>query len=275
MPRRRDPAATGEPWSRSRLLAALVAVSVGAAAVLGGVAILIVQSARPTVSVGDSAPPGGGLGALSPASLRDRIAAAPMPSLDAAAGTRPDPALSPAPAIHLPYAVEGRGPSDVQVYGHTAEGAVAQLAAIDVAVLSAMDVGYTSQVHQAWVLPGGPALEEWDDATNVAAFLRGAHQTSTKDTTTTVEVRPAGGLVKGTDGPDWVLACVLLDVHARIQADYRMGWGHCARMQWADDRWQIAPGAPPAAAPSAWPGSNAAAAAGWLTWDSPEQEPVR
>ncbi len=198
-----------------------------------------------------------------------------MPSLDPAAATRPDPALSPAPAIHLPYAVEGRGPADVQVYGHTPEGAVAQLAAIDVAVLQAMDVDYTSQVHQAWVLPGGPALEEWDDATNVAAFLRGAHQTSTKDDATSVEVRPAAGLVKGTDGPDWVLACVLLDVRAWIQAEYRMGWGHCARMQWSDDRWQIAPGTPPAAAPSAWPGSNAAVAAGWLTWDSPEQEPVR
>jgi len=275
MPRRPEPATTGGPWTRSRLLAVLVAVSVGAAAALLGVAILIVQSARPAASVGDSTPPGGGLGALSPASARDRIAAAPMPSLDPAAATRPDPALTPAPAIHLPYAVEGRGPADVQVYGHTPEGAVAQLAAIDVAVLQAMDLGYTGQVHQAWVLPGGPALGQWDDAINVAAFLRGAHQTSAKDTDTTVTVAPVGGLVKGTDGPDWVLACVLLDVHATIQAEYRMGWGHCARMQWSDNRWQIAPGSPPAEAPSAWPGSTAAIAAGWLRWDSPEQEPVR
>jgi hypothetical protein len=118
-------------------------------------------------------------------------------------------------------------------------------------------------------------MEQWDLAVNVAAFLRGARQGAAKEAATVVTAGPAGGMVKGTDGPDWVLACVLLDVRATIQTDYRMGWGHCARMQWADGRWQIGPGATPAAAPSAWLGSKAAVAAGWLTWDSPEQEPVR
>jgi len=262
------------PWTRRRLQL-LVAAGLTVAAVVIGVAILIAHSVRTDVIVGDGASPGGGFDPPSPTQLRDQIAAAPMATLDPAAATQPDPALTPAPPIHLPAAILGRGPAGVQVYGHTAEAAVAQLAAIDVAVLEAMDIAYTKDVHKTWVLPDGPPLEQWDLTVNVAAFLRGARQGAAKDAATVVTARPAGGIVKGTDGPDWVLACVLLDVRATIQTDYRMGWGHCARMQWADGRWQIGPGTPPAAAPSAWPGSKAAVAAGWLTWDSPEQEPAR
>jgi hypothetical protein len=73
-------------------------------------------------------------------------------------------------------------------------------------------------------------------------------------------------MVKGTDGPDWVVACVLLDIQVSIRTEARMGYGHCSRMQWAEARWQIAPGVAPAKAPSAWPGSVAAVDAGWLTW---------
>lgn len=264
-----------QPWSPTRLRAVLVAGATLAVVAVAGVAILIGGSARPAGVVGGGAPPGGGFGAPSPALTRDGIAAAPMPSLDQAAATRPDPALTPAPPIRLPAALNGRGPAGVPVYTHTAEGAVAQLAAIDTAVLEAMDLAYTADVHHAWVQPGGPSLEEWDLTANVAAFLRGARQGSVKDDTTTVTARPAGGLVKGTDGPDWVVACVLLDVRATIRAEDRMGWGHCARMQWTDGRWQVGPGTPPVPAPSAWPGSRSAVAAGWLTWESPEQEPAR
>ncbi|MGC3995467.1 MAG: hypothetical protein QM779_15350 [Propionicimonas sp.] len=270
-----SPSEPAQPWSRARLQGALIGAVAIAVVLVAGVAILIASSLRPTLIVDGGAPPGGGLGAPPSAHSRDDIAAAPMPSLDPGAATRPDPALSPAPAIHLPNAVEGRGPAGVPVYGHSPDGAVAQLAAIDVAVLEAMDVAYTAETYQAWVTAGGPALEEWDLAVNVAGFLRGARQGSVKDAATIVTVAPAGGMVKGSDGPDWVVACVLLDVRATIAADYRMGWGHCARMQWTDGRWQIARGTPPATAPSAWPGSKAAVAAGWLTWSSAEQEALR
>ena len=42
-----------------------------------------------------------------------------------------------------------------------------------------------------------------------------------------------------------LVACVLLDVQVSIRTDARMGYGHCSRMQWADGRWQIAPGSAP------------------------------
>lgn len=261
------------PWSVQRLRLLLGVACLGALGVMVSVAMLIAQSVRPALIVGDGAPPGGGFGALSPALVRDQIAAAPMTSVDGAAATRPDPATELAPPIHVPEPTVGRGPAGVPVFGHTAEGAVAQLAAIDESVLEAMSVPQAREVHAAWVEPGGPGFEEWDLTQNVTAFLRGARQGATKDVTTLVEVTPSGGLVKGTDGPDWVLACVLLDVRATIQSSYRMGWANCHRMQWTGERWLIGAGAQPAKAPSAWPGSRAALAAGWLAWTPDEGSP--
>lgn len=265
-----------QAWDRQHLLLALAGAAVIAATAVAGIGLLVVQAVGPLPDRDGEAPPAGsGTGASSPAQVRDGIAAAVMASVDPAAATRPDPALTPARTILVPDAFNGRGPAGVAAFPHTYEGALGQLAALDVAALEAMDVAYTGELHRAWVLPGGPSLDGWDVATNVAAFLRGARQASAKDEATSVTVRPAGGLVKGTDGPDWVVACVLLDVRATIQTDYRMGWGHCARMQWADGRWQVGPGAPPAAAPSAWPGSKAAVAAGWLAWATAGGEPSR
>jgi len=83
-----------------------------------------------------------------------------------------------------------------------------------------------------------------------------------------VSATPVAAQIKGSDGPDWVLGCVLLDVHATIVTDARIGYGHCERLQWAGDRWLIASGASPAAAPSTWPGSDLSIRAGWRTWTS-------
>lgn len=255
---------TSDAWSRERLQLALAGAAVVLVVLAAGLAVIVHQMAdggsrTPTVSVG--------IGEAAQASeTRDQIAASPMPTLDPAAATRPDPATDVSPAIRIPGPVVGRGPAGVPVFGHTPEGAVAQLAAIDASVLEEMSVPQAREVHSAWVQPGGPSFEEWDLTQNVTAFLRGARQAASKDVTTMVEVAPAGGLVKGVDGPDWMLACVLLDIEATIQTSYRMGWANCHRMAWIGERWLIAAGSQPAKAPSAWPGSKAALAVGWLTW---------
>ena len=90
--------------------------------------------------------------------------------------------------------------------------------------------------------------------------------------TSSVVATPAAAQVKGTDGTDWVLACVLLDMRATITADAAMGYGYCERMQWSADRWMIGPGTPPARAPSTWPGSDLSIKAGWRTWATSGQE---
>jgi hypothetical protein len=199
---------------------------------------------------------------------RDQIAAEPMATVPQDAGFTPDPALTPAALIEIPVTLNGRGPTGVPTgFPQTPEGAVAQLAAIEQTVLESMSLPVTHEVHGAWTLPGAPSYDEWEMTANVQAFLRSGHQGGqSKDSTTVVTATPAMAMVKGTDGPDWVVACVLLDIQVSIRTEARMGYGHCSRMQWAEARWQIAPGVAPAKAPSAWPGSVAAVDAGWLTW---------
>ena len=53
--------------------------------------------------------------------------------------------------------------------------------------------------------------------------------------------------VKGSDGPDWVLACVLMDVQAQVASTGRIAYGHCERMQWDEARWVIGAGTAPLA----------------------------
>jgi hypothetical protein len=199
---------------------------------------------------------------------RDEVAAVGMASVDPQAAFHPDPATMSGGSIVVPQPTVLDGPADVPTgFPHTYEGAVGQWAAIVQTVLESMSLPRTLEVHATWVQLGGPSFEQWTLTRNVTSFLTAARQGGDeKDLTTIVAATPAAGLVKGGDGPDWAVVCVLLDVQAWIKTESRMGYGLCSRMEWVDGRWQVAPGAEPAPAPSAWPGSNAAVAAGWLVW---------
>ena len=117
----------------------------------------------------------------------------------------------------------------------------AQLAAIEVRVLSAMSLPLVTEVHRDGAMPGGVGAADWSQTRNVQSFLTHARQSSNQlDPGTLVSVTPAAIQIKGTDGPDWVVACVLLDVRAALKAEARMGYGTCERMQWTGDRWLIA-----------------------------------
>lgn len=252
-------------WSRQRLAAVLGIGLVAALTLVAGLGIAIAQlltatSRETTVAFRDTSSVG--------SDRRDQLAALPMAAVPQDAGFAPDPALASAPPIRIPAATNGRGPAAVATgFPQTPEGAVGQLAAIEQSVLEAMSLPTTREVHDAWALPDAPTYDQWELTDDVASFLRSGRQGGqAKDATTVVTATPAMALVKGVDGPDWVVVCVLLDVQVSIRTEARMGYGHCSRMQWADRRWQIAPGAAPAEAPSAWPGSVAAVSAGWLTW---------
>lgn len=202
--------------------------------------------------------------------VRDRIAAAPMASVDPDAAFSPDPATSTIGEIVIPVATIEAGPAGVPSgFPRTPQGAVGQLAAIEKTALESMSLPTVRDIHQAWVQPGGPDVTDWELTRDVEAFLAAGRQGGqTKDVTTLVQATPAAAMVKGVDGPDWTLACVLMDVQVAIRTETRMGYGFCSRMQWnpTEGRWLVAAGFPPAAAPSTWPGSRAAAAAGWLSW---------
>lgn len=262
------PRTPSEPWGRNRLLLMLFAATTVAGLLVAGLGMVIWSA---LAAPGQPAVTAGSQGAATVAgSVRDRIAAAPMANLDPGAAFSPDPVTTSTSELRVPIAQIDLGPADVPTgFPHTAEGAVGQLAAIEKAVLESMSLPVTRDIHTAWVQPGGPSAEEWELTRNVESFLAAARQGGVeKDLTTLVSATPVAGLVKGSDGPDWSVVCVLMDVQAVIRTESRMGYGFCSRMAWnaGEQRWLVASGAEPARAPSAWPGSRAAAEAGWQTW---------
>jgi hypothetical protein len=252
-------------WGRRRLLAALTGAALVAAALLAGLAFLLVDAVTDPAPANPAQVPSTASPAAGP-KWRDQVAAAPMLQVSAAAAREGTPAATPARAIAVPPATR-EGPAGVPTgYPRTSAGAVGQLAAIDTTVLTGMSLERTRQVHRRWALPGAPHVEQWVMTDNVRAFLAAAGPAAPAGAPPAVVALPTGGQVKGTDGPNWVVACVLLRVDATIARTASIAYGHCERMQWHEDRWQIAPGTQPATASSTWPGTEQAASAGWLAW---------
>jgi hypothetical protein len=273
--------ATAEEWDRRRLLRTLLVVAAVGIILLGGLGYAVYGA---VISAGRSAPTGTpspipGLGHEAPEAaqtggetvpagkdVRDAIAAAAMLRVAPEDSRRGIPTYQPLPTITIPAAGTG-GPALVTTgYPHTPEGAIGQLAAIETSVLQMMTLEYARAVWQAWSAPGSPAGEAWELTANVQAFLASTAGQQAGTGTTSVTAIPTAGQVKGTDGPDWVLACVLLDIRATAATSARIAYGHCERMQWSGTRWLIATGSPPAPAPSTWPGTELARSAGWRTW---------
>ncbi|MDR7254179.1 hypothetical protein J2X46_003172 [Nocardioides sp. BE266] len=296
-------------WSRRRLIAILAAAALAATLLVTAFGYGVYRAVTPTPDSADihSTSPADGW-RLDQGSLdvtgperRDAIAGAPMldappsavrPPTDASGpgglsgigeNTGPGetvPSTTSTPPIEIP-AGDAPGPAFVASgFPRTPQGAIGQLAQIDVAVLQAMDLRTAREVHAAWALPGGTTSEEWWITASVRAFLDAASMGTAKDPAAWVQVEPAAALVKGTDGPDWTTVCVLLHVSATYRSTGEVALGHCERMQWVDKpvgggeggwaggRWMIAPGTPPALAPSTWPGSPLATEAGWERWET-------
>ena len=256
-------------WTRWRLLTMLGAAATTALALLVGLVLAVGYALSPATAQQAAAIPGSPTASVHGQAYRDRVAAAPMFTVPADAASTPEIATVVGPAMTVPAATTA-GPAGVASgFPHTPEGAVAQLAAIEVTVVDAMSIPVSHQVYDAWAMPGGVGAANWAMTGHVSSFLTAAGGSgSAKDGSVLVSATPVAAQIKGSDGPDWVLGCVLLDVHATIVTDARIGYGYCERLQWAGDRWMIAPGAPPAAAPSTWPGSDLSIRAGWRTWTS-------
>ena len=267
------PAHDMQQWDRRRLQRTLAAVTAAVVLLLVGLAYAIhtaftTDNANAAAAVGlvvievENLPTG--------RARRDAIAAAPMLAVPPDASRGGEPATTPADPVAIPAA--GRvGPANVPTgYPKTPEGAVGQLAAITSATLQSLSLEDAAGIYAAWSQPGAPAAGEWTLMRNLRSFLGSDAAAHLTDPGTALLAIPVGAQVKGVDGNDWTLACVLMHVEARVVATARMGYGHCARMHWTDDaaggRWLIAAGAEPAPAPSTWPGTELARDAGWRTW---------
>ena len=263
-------------WSRRHSLIVLGSVFAAAVLLVTGLAYAVVTGlgsspAAPTAtgSVHKTwAPDANGIRGDE---YRDAVAAEPMLE------SRPQDLQPAAPALQRPERIvigsaTRTGPADVPTgFDHTPQGAVGQLAAIETAVLTPMSLEYARDIHTEWAMAGA-AFEEWELAASIQAFHASAG-TVDGDGTVLLTATPVGAQIKATDGPDWVLACVQLDITVVVVEESRFGYGHCERMQWADDRWMIAPGDLPAQAPSTWPASQRSLDAGWRLWVG--QEPDR
>ncbi|GGO85257.1 hypothetical protein GCM10011584_04760 [Nocardioides phosphati] len=203
------------------------------------------------------------------ATHRDEIAAEPMLTVPESAAFPAETISSKAPVIKIPAGTGVNGPAFVMTgFPHTPEGAIGQLAQIDLAVLQSMSLITATEVYNAWALPGGVRAEEWWITASVRAFLTSTGMGEVKDPSSSVSLEPAAALVKGTDGPDWATVCVLMKVTASYKQEGQIAFAHCERMQWVGGRWMVAPGAPPAPAPATWPGTQLAHEAGWSTWST-------
>lgn len=265
------------PWSRRRLLRTLAVVATAGALLLGGMAYALYSAISSAHRASDT--PAAAVRAaeqLAPGpTRRNAIAAAPMLAVQLDDGRSGTPAARLGPTITIPPA--GRaGPEQVPTgFPHTPEGAAGQLAAIEQVVLQSMSIQTAHAVYRAWSADGAPPADTWELTLNVQAFLGSGAGQYADSPTTTIVATPVAAQIKGTDGPDWVVACVLLDVKAQVTTQARIAYGHCERMQWTAShggRWVIAPGSAPARAPSTWPGTDLARQAGWRAWATLQEQ---
>ncbi len=230
------------------------------------------------------------------AQARDDLAARPMP--DTGTGhTFGYPELTtraPGPAIVLPPALGQDAVGVPSGFTSTPEGALAQLAAIDTLVLQSGSLPTARAVIGQWALPGGPDTGTWSGVRALASLLQSAGTSGSGSADLQVRVTPAMGLIKGSVGRDFVVACVDLTLDITVRpaggnagnresgtagdsGNSPAGPGStrtvavdCQRMVFAQGRWLIGPGPEPAAAPQVWPDTDAALYAGYRDLQVPE-----
>ncbi len=285
--------APGE-WGRGRLVAALMLLVLIGLSLAGGVVLWVWLRFHPAASAAatgadgsvSSAAAGGGSGsssgsAGSPGSAgstagtvdqvparRDALAAAPMAKADLRAAQPSTLSVRDPGAIVLP-ASTSTGPLGIPSgFPHTPEGALAQLVAVDADVLNTASVDHARQVITGWAAPGGPTSQSWTGVQAIAGFLSAANLSPAGPaggSGLAIRATPLMGMVKATDGPDWVVVCVDFEVDATLKASGQVAVADCQRMTWDSNssRWAVGPGPEPAPGPSMWPGTDAAIDAGW------------
>lgn len=256
--------------ARARRRAGLILV--GIAAVAGLVAVVAtVVVAHGTGGV--SSPPTAGPPPAMPSSEQreaigeHELAARPMLALPAqAAQPQAMTTQTAGPAIALPAATQTAGRWIPGGFPASAEGAVAQLKALDETGVRGGDPQVYARAYRELSLPGAPD----PSSTGLSAVLRSfrAHA-GLADTGVVpgleVTYQVTHGLIKGgTDAGRYVVVCVLGELSVgQWGRTVSAGVGDCQAMRFSGAGWRISPGELAAPAPCAWPGSADAVAAGY------------
>ncbi|MEQ3552870.1 hypothetical protein WIS52_20580 [Pseudonocardia nematodicida] len=171
------------------------------------------------------------------------------------------------PPIALPEPSEVVGTVVAAGFDSSEEGALAQLVELTKVGLSGGDPQTWAGAYASIAEAGAAPAEQTRVYRDLVDLRRGANmrQSGPLRAGMTMSWTPTSAMIKGsTDDGTYTVACVLgefvADNNGRV---INAGWGNCLPMRRVDDQWRVASGPTAAPAPSAWPGSDEAVAAGW------------
>ncbi|GAA0985014.1 hypothetical protein ENKNEFLB_01581 [Nocardioides aquaticus] len=246
-----------EEWNRRRLQLLLVVAVLVVIAVVAGIVWSVIEL------LGAGATPHSP-SAESGTAARDS-AAARATSIDEA---RPGPlSTGHTGTIRIPQPSKLGGAQVGTGFPPTAEGALAQLIAIDRRAIESASVVTAQDVIAVWAAPGGPSAESWSGVAAVQTLLEAAGLPANGSTDLAIQLEPAMGLVLDA-GTGMATVCVDFIVTARVVGNPpdRVAAADCQHMTWHGDSWAIASGEEAEPTPSLWPGTQASYDAGyrWL-----------
>lgn len=262
-------------WSREKMLALLIGAGVTAVLLVVGVVLAVVYAVHPARHTAEqdttsatSTTGGGGTGSSGRSGAavdpRDALADKAMPTVDEAE-SHPGPVSTNDPGIPITVpAATSTGPAQVPTgFGHTPQGAMAQLAAIDQTALQSGTLAGAREVIAGWAMPGGPTTNSWSGVQAMAEFFDAAGLSGGGDNQLAIVASPLMGQIKGGVGPDFVVPCVDYEIDVTLQQTSRGAAADCQRMVWNGTRWIVGPGGEPAPAPSVWPDTDTAISVGY------------
>lgn len=247
------------------IIAAVVALVAGlAATVIAHHATGPTSAPATSPEVAPTAPPGDEDGAET---AQKALASRPMLQLPPqAAQPQVMTTQTAGPAITLPQPTLTAGRWIPGGFPATAEGALAQLTALNETGMTGGDPLVYARAYRELSLPGAPDPGSTGLSAVLTSFRSHAGLAGTgtvADLGVTYQV--THGLVKGsTDAGRYTVVCVLGQLSVGYQGrTISAGVGDCQAMRWTGTDWRISPGALAAPASSAWPGSADAVKAGY------------
>lgn len=205
-------------------------------------------------------PPAGGWDTAAEAALASR----PMPQFPAVASLPQTLVSGGRPAIAVPTATRTNAAGVGEGFPPSAEGAIGQLAALDVVALADLNAATYNGAYRSISLLGAPDPSATPLGSQVEKIYNQVVVQGSNAAPISSRWQLAGAQVKGvTNGGRSVVVCVAGELQAVQANSTEAGTGDCQSMRFTGTDWRIAPGPVAALAPITWPGSAAFNRAGY------------